>query len=107
MDSWIGKIPWRRERLPTPVFLGFLCNLARKESACNAGDLGLIAGLGRSPREVNSYSLQYSGLENSVDCIVHGAAKSRRTEQLSRSLSHFVYLGLSKHNTDRLDAGFP
>ena len=76
MDSWIGKIPWRRERLPTPVFLGFLCNSARKESACNAGDLGFIAGLGRSPREGNSYSLQYSGLENSMDYRVHGVTKS-------------------------------
>ena len=41
------------------------------------GDLGLIPGLGRSPGEVNSYPLQYSGLENSVDYIVHVATKSR------------------------------
>ena len=40
--------PWRRERLPTPVFLGFPCGSAGKESSCNAGDLGLIPGLGRS-----------------------------------------------------------
>ena len=45
--------------------------------ACNAGDLGSIPGLGRSPGEGNSYPLQYSGLENSMDCIVHGVAKSR------------------------------
>ena len=45
---------------------------AGKESACNVGDLGLIPGLGRSPREENGYLLQYSGLENSIDCIVHG-----------------------------------
>ena len=38
---------------------------------------GLIAGLGRSPGEGEGYSLQYSGLENSMDCIVHGVAKSR------------------------------
>ena len=49
---------------------------ADKESPCNVGDLGLIPGLGRSPREGNSYPLQYSGLENSMDCIVHGVAKS-------------------------------
>ena len=49
---------------------------AGKESTCNAGDLGLIPGLGRSPGEGNSYALQYSGLENSMDCIVHGVAKS-------------------------------
>ena len=48
-----------------------------KESVCNAGDLGLIPELGRSPGEGKGYLLQYSGLENSMDCIVHGAAKSR------------------------------
>ena len=47
-----------------------------KESACNAGDLGSIPGLGRSPREGKGYPLQYSGLENSMDCIGHGVAKS-------------------------------
>ena len=76
-DPWVGKIRWRRTRLPTPVFLGFLCDSAGKESACNAGDLGSIPGLGRSPGEGNSYLLQYSGLENSMDCIVHGVTKSR------------------------------
>ena len=55
----------------------FSCDSAGKESACNAGDLGSIPGLGRSPGEGNSYPLQYSGLENSMDCIVHGVAKSR------------------------------
>ena len=49
---------------------------AGKESACNAGDLGSKPGLGRSPGEGNSYPLQYSDLENSMDCIVHGVAKS-------------------------------
>ena len=49
---------------------------ADKESNCNAGDLSVTPGLGRSPGEENSYPLQYSGLENSMDCIVHGAAKS-------------------------------
>jgi len=49
---------------------------AGKESACVAGDLGLILGLGGSPGEGNGYPLQYSGLENSIDCIVHGVAKS-------------------------------
>ena len=48
-----------------------------KESACNAGDLGLIPGLGRSPGEGKGYPLQYSGVENSMDCIVHGVAKSQ------------------------------
>ena len=49
MDSLDGKICWRRDRLPTPVFLGFLCGSAGKEFVGNAGDLGLIPGLGRSP----------------------------------------------------------
>ena len=48
-----------------------------KESACNAGDLGSIPGLGRSPGEGKSDPLQYSDLENSTDFIVHGVAKSR------------------------------
>ena len=50
---------------------------AGKESTCNVGDLSLIPGLGRSRGEGNGYPLQYSGLENSVDCIVHGFTKSR------------------------------
>ena len=44
----------------------------KKKSTCNVGDLGLIPGLGRSPGEGNGYLLQYFGLENSMDCIVHG-----------------------------------
>ena len=47
----------------------FPCGSAGKESACNAGDLGSISGLGRSPGEGKGYPLQYSGLENSMDCI--------------------------------------
>ena len=59
-DPWVGKIPWRREKLPTPVFLGFPGGSAGQESACNAGDLGVIPALGRSPGEGNGYPLQYS-----------------------------------------------
>ena len=76
-DSWVGKILWRRDRLPTPVFLDFPGGSAGKESTCNAGDLGSIPGLGRSPGEGKGYPLQYSGLKNSTGCIVHGVAKSR------------------------------
>ena len=75
-DSCIGKIRWRRDRLPTPVFLGFPCGSAGKESTCNVGDLGSIPGLGRSPGEGKGYPLQYSALENMRDCIVHRVAKS-------------------------------
>ena len=74
--AWVRKVCWRRDRLPTAVFLGFAGDSDGKESARNAGDLGWIPGLGRSPVEENSYPLQYSGLENSMDCIVHGVAKS-------------------------------
>ena len=67
------KIPWRRDRLSTPVFLDVLGGSDGKESACNAGDLDSIPRLGRSPGEGIGYPLQYSGLDNSMDCIVHGA----------------------------------
>ena len=58
---------------------------AGKESAGNAGDLGSIPGLGRSPGEGKGYPLQYSGLENSMDCTAHGIAKSQTD---SFSFSH-------------------
>ena len=58
------------------------------------GDLGLISGLGRSPGERKGYPLQYSGLENSMDCTVHGVAKSRT--QLSEF--HFHYVKDTLHN---------
>ena len=57
--------------------LGFPDSSVGKESACNAGDLGWLPGLGRFPREGKGYSLQYYGLENSMDCKVHGVTKSR------------------------------
>ena len=78
--------PWRRDSLCTPVFLGFSSGSAGKKFAFNEGDLSSILGLGRSPGEGNSYPLQYSGLENSMDCTVHGVAKLDTTEQLSLSL---------------------
>ena len=67
---------------------------ASKESACNVGDLGLIPVLGRSPGEGNSYPLQYSGVENSMDCIVHGVAKSWTR------LATFTHLPHTKHVGD-------
>ena len=63
----LGKISWRRDRLPTPVVLGVPCGLAGKESACNVGDLGSIPGLGRYTGKGEGYPLQYSGLENSME----------------------------------------
>ena len=77
LDIWAGAVtrwwlPWW---------------LRRKESACSAGDQDSIPGSGVSPGEGNGYPLQYSGLENSVDCIVHGGLKELgTTERLSPSL---------------------
>ena len=65
--------------IPSPYpkdTLGFSGGSDDKESACNTGDTGLIPGLGRSRGERNGYPLQYSGLETSMDCIVHGVTKS-------------------------------
>ena len=76
LDSWVGKIHWRRDRLPAPGFLGFLCDSAGKESTCNTGDLDSIPGLGRCPEEGKGYPFKYSGLVNSTDCIIHGVTKS-------------------------------
>ena len=63
-----------------------------KDSPCNVGDLGLIPGFGRSLGEEKGYPLQYSGLENSIDCIVHEVAESRTL------LSDFDSLIVSENN---------
>ena len=57
--------------------LGFPCGSAGKESTCNVRDLGSVPGLGRSPGERKGNPLQYSGLENSMNCVVYGVTKSR------------------------------
>ena len=62
--------------LTRDILWGFPDSSAGKESTCNAGDLGSIPELGRSPGEGNSYPLQYSGSKNSMDCILHGVTKS-------------------------------
>ena len=81
-DSWVRKICWRRDGLPTPVFLGFPCGSAGKESACNARDLGLIPGLGRSPGggQGNQSSILAWRIpmdRGSQQAIVHGVAKNQ------------------------------
>ena len=88
---WAPRFRW--VQLPPK---GFPDGSAGRESTCNAGDLGLIPGLGRSPGEGKGYPLQYSGLENSTDCIVHGVTKS----QTWLSDFHFTLLfllGLPPH----------
>ena len=96
-DSRLGKTPWRRDMLPTPVFLGFPGGSAGKESACKAGDTGdagLIPGSGRSPGGGYGNPLQYSCLENPMDTgawqdSVPGVAKSwTRPRHLSTHACH-------------------
>ena len=81
--------PLKKRQATTSVFLGFPCGSAGEESPCNVGYLGLIPGLGRSPGEGKGYPLQYSGLEDSMDCTVHGVAKSR-TQLNDFHFSHFI-----------------
>ena len=88
-NFWVGKICWRRDRLLTPVFLGFPCGSAGKESPCNAGDLGLIPGFRRVPGEGKGYPFQYSGLKNSKDCIVHGVTENQ-TLLSDFHFTHFI-----------------
>ena len=63
-NLWVETIPWRRDRLPTPIFLGFPGGSDGKEPARNMGDRGSIPGLGRSPGAGHGNPLQYSCLEN-------------------------------------------
>ena len=98
VDPWIRKICWRRDRLLTPVFLGFPGGSAGKESVCNVGDLGSISGLGRSPGEGKGYPLQYSGLETSINCIVHGVPKN--WTRLSNFHFHFHGVQGKKHKLE-------
>ena len=75
------------------IFSVYPCGSAGKEPACNAGDLGSIPGLGRSPGEGKGYPLQYSGLENSMDYTIHGVAKSQT--RLSAFHFHPKFWGIS------------
>ena len=86
-DQTSHNIPLCQSCIQNKALTCFPGGSAGKESACNAGDLGSIPGLGRSPGEGMDYPLQYSGLENSMDCIVNGVAKSRT--QLSKFHFHF------------------
>ena len=73
--------------------MDFPCGSAGKESACNVGDLGSIPGLGRSSGEGKGYQLQYSCLENSMDCIVHRVSKSWTQLSNFHSLIHIYLYG--------------
>ena len=95
--SWEMWISRRNSRfnLKDASAVGIPLWLSCKESTCNAGDLGATSGLGRSLWEGKGYPLQYSGLENSVDCIVHGFAKS----QTRLSIFQFLHFSAVSRNT--------
>ena len=79
---WSGHVIWMQKGCSVSdqdscnPLMAIPCGSAGQESACRAGDLGSIPWLGRSPGEGKRYPLQYSGLENSMDCTVHGVTKS-------------------------------
>ena len=75
-DSWVGKICWGSDRLPTLLFLGFPCDSAGKESACNVGNLGSIPDLGRSPGEKGKATHSNILAWRILWTTVHGVAKS-------------------------------
>ena len=72
------------------LLVGFPDGSAGKESTCNVGDLDLIPGLGRAPGEEKGYPLQYSGLENSMGCVVHGVTKSQTRLSYFHSLISYL-----------------
>ena len=89
-ETWVPSLGWEdpleKGTATHSSILGLPGGSAGKEPTCNVGDLGSISGLGRSPGEGKGYPLQYSGLENSMVCIVPGVAESDRTERLSLSV---------------------
>ena len=72
-----AKFTFLKIRAQVIEWLGVPGGSMGKNPSGNAGDVGSIPGSGRSPGEGNGYPPQYSGLENSIDGIVHGDPKSR------------------------------
>ena len=97
-DSWVGKFSWRRDRLPTLIFLGFPGGSDGKESDCNVGDLNLIPRLGRSPGGGHGNLLQYSCLENPhgqkslVGYTPWGHKESDTMERLSTAQHPYLHM---------------
>ena len=107
-NSGVRKFPWRRDRLPTPAFLGFSGGSHGKESAHNAGDLDLIPGLGSSPRGGHGNPLQYSCLENPlgerrlVGYSSGGCKESNTIEQLSTAQPFMITIFISDFTSNFL-----
>ena len=78
-----------------------LCGSAGKESVCSVGDVGSIPGLGRSLGEGKGYSLQYSGLDNSMNYIVHGVMKNQTQLSNSHFTSRPLWLGVQGEHRER------
>ena len=101
-NSWVGKIPWRRDKLPTSVLLGFPHGSESTESAYNAEDLGSVPELVRSPRGGHGNPLQYSSLENPhgqrslVGYSPWSCRESDMTEQVSTAQLSLALLGSSQ-----------
>ena len=123
-DSWVGKFSWRRDRLPTLIFLGFPGGSDGKESDCSVGDLNLIPGLGRSPGRWHGNPFQYSCLENPhgqrslVGYSPWGHKESDTTERLSTaqhphlhmffsplSIWKFMWIDMWQHSIEILVGG--
>ena len=79
--NFFGILTGKKQSLQGHFMRGFPCGSAGKESTHNAADLGSIPGLGRSPGEGKGYPLWYSGLENSIDCIIHRVTESDTTQR--------------------------
>ena len=79
-DFWVKKTPWKKDRLPALIFLGFPGGTDGKESACNVGDLGWIPALGRSPGGGHGNLLQYSCLEKPKESGLAGYSPWHRKE---------------------------
>ena len=116
-NSWVGKIPWRRDRLPTPVSLGFSGGSDSEESTCIVRDLDLIPGLGRSSGGGHGNPLQYSCLESSMD-TEHGGLRPMELQRISYNWAtedpcivdfslplNYIFLGTSLENSMYVKTG--
>ena len=113
MDCTVHRVAKSWTQLSDFHLLGFPDSSVGKESTCNVGDLGLIPGLGRSPGDRNSYPHQYSGLENSMGCVVHGISKSwtrlsdfHSTQQSQTVPSYNFILKWQNYKVGRHDSGY-